>query len=115
MLLKAVERRMISDVPLGMFLSGGIDSTAVLMAMTRASEQPVQAFTIGFDEATYDESTHAQVAAQAFNAIHHVEVVRPDVDTLNRSSKSSMSRSQTVVSFHSGICAGWPENTSPWP
>ena len=72
---------MVSDVPLGMFLSGGIDSTAVLMAMTRASEQPVQAFTIGFDEATYDESTHAQVAAQAFNAIHHVEVVRPDVDT----------------------------------
>ena len=80
-LLKAVERRMISDVPLGMFLSGGIDSTAVLMAMTHASEKPVQAFTIGFDEATYDESTHAQVAAQAFNAIHHVEVVHPDVDT----------------------------------
>ena len=80
-LKRAVERRMVSDVPLGMFLSGGIDSTAVLMAMSQASKQPIQAFTIGFDEATYDESNHARIAAEAFNAQHHVEVVRPDFRT----------------------------------
>lgn len=76
----AVEARMIADVPLGMFLSGGIDSTAILMCMARASTAPVKAFTIAFDEAGYDESGHAAVAAKAFGAEHFVQTVRPDPD-----------------------------------
>ncbi|MCA9542813.1 MAG: asparagine synthase (glutamine-hydrolyzing), partial [Myxococcales bacterium] len=77
----AVKRRLIADVPLGMFLSGGIDSSAVLWAMAQASSGPVKAFTIGFEEAGYDERQYAAIAAQAFGAEHHVEVVRPDPDT----------------------------------
>jgi asparagine synthase (glutamine-hydrolysing) len=78
---QAVRRRMMADVPLGMFLSGGIDSSAVLWAMAEASSRPVKAFTISFDESGYDESDYARVAARAFGAEHHVEVVRPDPDT----------------------------------
>ena len=78
---QAVRRRLVSDVPLGMFLSGGIDSSAVLWAMAEASSRPVQAFTIAFDEAGYDESSYAKIAARAFSAEHHIEVVRPDPDT----------------------------------
>lgn len=76
----AVERRMIADVPLGMFLSGGIDSTAVLMCMAKAASAPVKAFTIAFDESGYDESSFAAIAAKAFGAEHHVQTVRPDPD-----------------------------------
>lgn len=80
-LSQAVERRMIADVPLGMFLSGGIDSTAVLMCMAQAASAPVKAFTIRFEEASYDESEFARIAAQAYGAEHHIETVRPDPDT----------------------------------
>jgi len=77
----AVARRMVSDVPLGMFLSGGIDSSAVLTSMARATQAPIQAFTIRFDEADYDESSHARFVARSVGATHHVETVRPDPDT----------------------------------
>lgn len=80
-LRRSVQRRMISDVPLGMFLSGGIDSSAVLACMSEVSDRPVKAFTISFEEAGYDESDYARVAAQTFGAEHHVETVRPDPDT----------------------------------
>ena len=80
--LKAsVRQRMVADVPLGMFLSGGIDSSAVLGAMSELATGPVEAFTIAFEEATYDESGHARIAAERFGARHHVELVRPDADT----------------------------------
>ncbi len=79
-LQSAVDARMISDVPLGMFLSGGIDSTAILMAMSQSSSRPVDAFTIRFEQDTYDESDHARVAAKHFGARHHVETVNPDPD-----------------------------------
>jgi asparagine synthase (glutamine-hydrolysing) len=77
----AVNRRLISDVPLGMFLSGGIDSSAVLMAMAKYHDGPVKAFTIAFEESGYDESEYARIAASRFSADHHVELVRPDPDT----------------------------------
>lgn len=78
---RAVRRRLVADVPLGMFLSGGIDSSAVLASMAAQSTGPVEAFTIRFEEASYDESDYARLAARRFGARHHVETVRPDADT----------------------------------
>ena len=77
----SVQKRMIADVPLGMFLSGGIDSTAILKCMTELSQRPVKAFTIRFEEASFDETQYAKIAAQHFGAEHHIETVRPDADT----------------------------------
>ncbi|MBV9859534.1 MAG: asparagine synthase (glutamine-hydrolyzing) [Alphaproteobacteria bacterium] len=72
-LADSVEMHQRSDVPYGMFLSGGIDSSAVLVAMARLAERPVRAFTIGFSGAEIDERPAARQAAQAVGA-EHVEV-----------------------------------------
>jgi asparagine synthase (glutamine-hydrolysing) len=74
----AVQRRLISDVPLGAFLSGGIDSTIVVGVMSRLMNQPVQTFTIGFEEARFDESRFARLVAKRFGTAHHQMIVRPD-------------------------------------
>ena len=78
-LATAVQRRMEADVPIGAFLSGGVDSTAVVGLMAQSSSQPVRTFTIGFDEpGGFDERPFARLAAERF-ATDHVElVVRPD-------------------------------------
>ncbi|HEX4566397.1 MAG TPA: asparagine synthase (glutamine-hydrolyzing), partial [Vicinamibacterales bacterium] len=74
----AVRSHMVSDVPLGAFLSGGVDSSAVVGMMARASSQPVKTFSIGFDEPEYDELEHARTVARHFGTDHHEFVVRPD-------------------------------------
>jgi asparagine synthase (glutamine-hydrolysing) len=74
----AVRSHLMSDVPLGAFLSGGIDSSLVVGLMAEASPRPVQTFSIGFDEPQYDELEHARVVARHFNTEHHEFVVRPD-------------------------------------
>ena len=73
----AVARQMISDVPLGTLLSGGLDSAAVLRAMQRATSLPVSAFTIGFDEPTFDESELAAQVADRYAAQHYVSKIPP--------------------------------------
>jgi len=77
-LAEAVRSHLVSDVPLGAFLSGGVDSSAVVSLMARASSQPVKTFSIGFDEPEFDELDHARVVAQHFATDHHEFVVRPD-------------------------------------
>ncbi len=73
---EAVRLRMVADVPLGAFLSGGIDSTAVVAAMVRASGR-VRTTTVGFDEAAFSEADQARRMARALGAEHREVVVRP--------------------------------------
>jgi asparagine synthase (glutamine-hydrolysing) len=75
---EAVRRRLVADVPLGAFLSGGVDSTAVLAAMAELSSAPVKTFSIGFESAGFNELPYAREVAELFGAEHHELVVRPD-------------------------------------
>ena len=77
-LTEAVRIRMRSDVPLGAFLSGGMDSAAVLALMARQSARPIQTFTIGFGDPAYDELADARSTAEYFGADHHEHIVQPD-------------------------------------
>ena len=86
LLRQAVTSRMVADVPLGAFLSGGVDSSAVVALMAEASGSPVKTCTIGFDVAALDESAYAQQIATRFATDHRARQVSPDdfaqVDTL---------------------------------
>ncbi|WP_165078425.1 MULTISPECIES: asparagine synthase (glutamine-hydrolyzing) [unclassified Desulfovibrio] len=75
LMAQAVRRRLVSDVPLGVFLSGGIDSSIVAGLMARESSTPVMSFSIGFTEASYDESRYARIAATAFGTEHHERIL----------------------------------------
>lgn len=75
---ESVRLRMIADVPLGAFLSGGIDSSAVVGLMSRNSSKRVKTFTIAFDEKKYDESKYAQIVANKFKTDHTVFKVKPE-------------------------------------
>jgi asparagine synthase (glutamine-hydrolysing) len=74
----AVRRRLIADVPLGAFLSGGVDSSIVVSEMAAASSTPVETFSIGFDDELYNELPRARQIAQRFATNHREFVVRPD-------------------------------------
>ncbi len=82
MLEEAVRIRLMSDVPLGVFLSGGIDSSTVAAFMSRTASKPVQTFSIGFDDSSYNELPYAQAVADHFGTQHHFEVVNPDITSL---------------------------------
>jgi len=84
-LRRAVRRRMVADVPLGAFLSGGLDSGAIVAAMAEASREPVKTFTIGFSSTGLDERALARLVAERFATEHHELVVEPNaVDILPR-------------------------------
>lgn len=70
---KSIKQRMLSDVPIGSFLSGGIDSGLMTAVMSKHSKGTVSTFTIGFDEEAYDESHHARAVADHLGTNHHCE------------------------------------------
>ena len=74
----AVASRMVSDVPLGAFLSGGVDSSSVVAFMAEASSQPVQTCAIGFDNAAHDETRYATEVAKRFATSHRARIVASD-------------------------------------
>ncbi len=75
---ESVRIRLMSEVPLGAFLSGGVDSSAVVATMAKFSTTPVSTHTIAFDEAAFDESAAAAELALHAGTSHHVETIRPD-------------------------------------
>ena len=79
-LAEAVRIRLISDVPLGALLSGGVDSSIVVALMARASSKPVQTFSIGFREEQFNESEYARLVAERFGTEHHELVLDPDLE-----------------------------------
>ncbi|HNJ74160.1 MAG TPA: asparagine synthase (glutamine-hydrolyzing), partial [Pseudomonadales bacterium] len=84
-LREAVTIRMIAEVPLGAFLSGGVDSSAVVAMMAQAQQEPVNTCSIGFDVAAFDESSYALQVAERYHTQHHVKRVDPnDFDLIDR-------------------------------
>lgn len=85
-LFSSVEKCMVSDVPIGSFLSGGIDSTIITGIMATISNKPINTFTIGFKDKRFDESDRAALVAKMHNTKHHVFVIDSD-NMLNNISK----------------------------
>ena len=79
---RSVRRRLMADVPLGAFLSGGIDSSSVVYWLRRLVSGPLRTFSIGFDDPSYDELPYAREVARRFETEHFEEVVRLDATTV---------------------------------
>jgi asparagine synthase (glutamine-hydrolysing) len=75
---EAVRRQLVSDVPLGAFLSGGVDSSIIVAAMKEVSSTPPLTFSVGFDDSTYSELPYAAMVAKHCETQHHEELLRPD-------------------------------------
>ena len=77
-LTKSVERRMMADVPLGAFLSGGIDSSIVVALMAQSTDRKIDTFSVSFDEDEFSEAKYAKIMADKYNTKHHDIVLRVD-------------------------------------
>jgi len=102
-----VRSRLVSDVPLGAFLSGGVDSSAVVALMAEASNAAVKTCTIGFDEAGHDERGYAETIAKRFATDHHARVVRADdfglIDTLVHAFDEPFADASALATYR--VCA----------
>jgi asparagine synthase (glutamine-hydrolysing) len=84
LLSESVKMRMISDVPLGAFLSGGIDSSAIVSAMSSISPVPIKTFSIGFEDKSYSELKYSNQVAEQFGTDHFTRNLAPDINELVR-------------------------------
>ncbi len=75
---KSVELRLMADVPLGMFLSGGIDSSAICAMMAKMVDEPIKTFSVGFAEREANEFEYARTVARAFKTEHHEITITPE-------------------------------------
>ena len=102
-LQESVRLRLISEVPLGAFLSGGVDSSAVVATMAQLSADPVNTCSIAFDNPLYDESAFAKMVADRYRTRHSVETVRSDdfdlIDTLARQYDEPYADSSAIPTY----------------
>lgn len=101
---EAVRIRLISDVPLGALLSGGVDSSIVVALMARFSTRPVKTFSIGFSHEDFNETDHARAVAQRFGTDHHELYIEPNIEEtvhlLTSSLEEPFGDSSIVPTFH---------------
>jgi len=79
LLEESIRIHMISDVPIGVYLSGGLDSSTIVALMSRYSEEPIKTFTVGFYDEEFSELEYARQVAEFFDTEHHEVVLEPDV------------------------------------
>jgi asparagine synthase (glutamine-hydrolysing) len=103
-LVEAVRIRLIADVPLGVLLSGGTDSSTVVALMARASSRPVKTFSIGFRHADFNEALYAKLVAERFGTEHHEVILEPNVvetvEALTRSLEEPFGDSSMLPTYH---------------
>ncbi len=108
-LTDAVRARLISDVPVGAFLSGGIDSSIVVSTMARLSDGPIDTFAIGFDEAPFNELPYARLVAERYGTRHTEFMVRPDaaaiMPQLLRHYGEPFADSSAIPTYYVSSCA----------